>query len=225
MNAVGTVRRAGRDLMQENHGTLPFLYPHGAERQPIEFAREQREFMVVRREQRPAATGLVQLLHHRPGNGEAVEGCRAAPDLVEDHQRAFACLVQDRRRLDHLDHEGRTSPRKVVGGADAAEQPVHRPDMRAVRRHEAAHLGQDGDERVLAQEGALAGHVRPGHQPEPALRREVAAIRDEGLVQRCLDDGMAPAFDLEGKAVVHQRPVPAAFDGKRGETGGRVEQG
>jgi hypothetical protein len=34
--------------------------------------------------------------------------------------------------------------------------------------HERAHLGEDGDQRVLAQKRALAGHVGAGEQPQPA---------------------------------------------------------
>ena len=39
-------------------------------------------------------------------------------------------LVQDRRGLDHLDHEGGAAARQIVGGADAAEQAVDDADLR-----------------------------------------------------------------------------------------------
>ena len=47
------------------------------------------------------------------------------------------------------------------------------PICAVFRRHEGAHLRQDGDQRVLAQEGRFAGHVGTGDQPQPArcLRR------------------------------------------------------
>ena len=38
------------------------------------------------------------------------------------------------------------------------------PILRFRRRHEAAHLGENHDQRHLAHVGRLAGHVRPGEQ-------------------------------------------------------------
>ena len=72
---------------------------------------------------------FVQVLQHRPGDGQPVEGGRAAPDLVEDHQAALRRLVEDCRRLGHLDHEGGAAARQVVGGADTGEEPVGHADM------------------------------------------------------------------------------------------------
>ena len=90
----------------------------------------------MRREQAAAAIDLVQVLDRRPGDRKPVEGRGAPPDLVEDDERTRAGLVQDRRGLDHLDHEGRAAAREVIGGADAREQPVDDADMGARRRDE-----------------------------------------------------------------------------------------
>jgi hypothetical protein len=124
----------------------------------------------VGREQRPAAVGVVQGLGAGPGDGQAVIGGGAAADLVEDHQRARACLGEDGGGLDHLHHEGRAAAGQVVARADAAEQAVDDAEPQALGGHEAAGLGQDGQQGVLAQEGRLAGHVRAGddRQPRPA---------------------------------------------------------
>ena len=73
----------------------------------------------MRGEQRAAAVVLVQMLDGRPGDGETVEGRRAAADLVEDDQRSLAGLIEDRCRFHHLDHEGGATAREIVGGADA----------------------------------------------------------------------------------------------------------
>ena len=58
-------------------------------------------------------------------------------------------------------------------------------------------LRQDGDQRVLAQEGAFAGHVGAGEQPEPLRLLQVAIVGDEarprGALQRRLDHRMAAA--------------------------------
>ena len=78
-------------------------------------------------------------------------------------------LVEDGRRLHHLDHEGGAAGGQIVARADAAEQAVDDADMRGFGRHEAAHLGENGDQRVLAQKGGFARHVGAGDQPQPAL--------------------------------------------------------
>ena len=104
-----------------------------------------------------------------------------------------AGLVQDRRGLDHLDHEGRAAARQVVGGADPAEQLVDDADLRRRRRHEGAHLRQHRDQRVLPQVGRLAGHVRPGDQPErPRLRRRRRRARCRWR-RSCRRSAAAPA--------------------------------
>ena len=64
----------------------------------------------MRCEQGPTAIGLVQMLYRRPGNGQAIIGCGAAADLVEDNQRSFRCLVRDRRRLARRRRPGDARP-------------------------------------------------------------------------------------------------------------------
>ena len=98
--------------------------------QPRQLGGERGQLVVMRGEQRAAAIVLVQMLDRRPGDRQPVEGRGAAADLVEDDQRAFAGLIEDRRGLDHLDHEGRAPARQIVGGADAGEQPIDHADMR-----------------------------------------------------------------------------------------------
>ena len=62
--------------------------------------------------------------------------------------------------------------------------------MRASRRrHEASDLRHDGDQRVLAQERRLAGHVGAGDEPHARRSRlprarQVAVIGDEGRRRR-----------------------------------------
>ena len=135
-----------------------------------------------------------------------------AADLVEDHQAARRGLGENGGGLDHLHHEGRAAPGQVVAGADAAEQPVDHPQAQALRRHEAAGLGQHRQQRVLAQEGRLAGHVRAGddRQPRPADARAVqaAVVGGEGVAGPAhggLDHRMARGLGLEGGGPVDDR--------------------
>jgi hypothetical protein len=155
----------------------------------------------------------VQVLDCGPGYGEAVEGRGAAADLVEDDERAGRRLVQDRRRLDHFDHEGRAAAREIVGGTDAGKQAIHDAEMRCPRRHIGAHLGQHDDERVLAQIRRLATHVRPGDEEDAARLRagELAIVHDErgaGSLQRRLDNRVPGAFDVKDEAAVDLRSRP-----------------
>ena len=120
------------------------------------------------REQRAAAVGVVQVLDRGACNRQAVERRGAAPDLVEDDQRAFARLIENRGGLDHFHHEGRAPAREIVGCADARKQTVDDADAGLLRRHEAPHLGEHNDQRVLTQVGRFAGHVRAGDEIDAA---------------------------------------------------------
>ncbi len=119
MDAVGAVGGAGRHLVQEHPLVLPLLDAHGVGRERRQPLFQRTKLMEMRGKQRAALVDVVQMLECRPGDREAVEGRGAAPDLVQDHQ-AFSCrLIEDRRRFDHLDHEGRPPARQIVGRADA----------------------------------------------------------------------------------------------------------
>ena len=61
------------------------------------------------------------------GEREAVEGRRAAADLVHQDERVLGRCVDDRRRLGHLDHEGRLRVGEVVGGAGDKIRTRRRP--------------------------------------------------------------------------------------------------
>ena len=71
------------------------------------------------REDRARPVDLVQMLDRRPGDGKSVERRRSASDFIENDKRPSRRAIQDRRRLHHLDHEGRTPAREIVRGADA----------------------------------------------------------------------------------------------------------
>lgn len=200
--------------MQEDDVAVPLLDAHGRVRQPHELFGENRQLVEMGREEPAAAIDLVQMLDRRPGDRQAVEGRGAAADLVEDHQRAVRRLIEDRRRLDHLDHEGRPPAGEIVRSADAREEPVDHADMRGGRGHEGSRLGHDRDQRVLAQEGRLAAHVGPGEEPDRAAllavrRRKIAAVGDEGIgslaPQGLLHDGVASSVDREHSRAVDRR--------------------
>ena len=166
---------------------------------PAQLAVELGELVVVRREERAAADDVVEVLGDGPRDREAVVRARAAADLVEDDERAARRATEDVRRLLHLDHEGALAAREVVARADAREHAIDDADLRAARRHERADLREDHGERDLAHERRLAGHVRPGDDPEPRAvggrvgrRVEHDVVRDEATRRgEPLDDRMA----------------------------------
>ena len=56
------------------------------------------QFVVMRREERAGADLVVQMLGDAPRDAQAVEGARAAADLIEDDQAALGGVVEDVRR-------------------------------------------------------------------------------------------------------------------------------
>ena len=70
-----------------------------------------------------------------------------------------------RRRLDHFDHEGRSTAGEIVRSAHPAEEPGDHPDPGPRGRHETAGLREHGDQRVSGRRKvdlpAMFGRSRP----------------------------------------------------------------
>ncbi len=108
--------------MQKDDVAFPFLDRDGGVFNAGQLVGQSGQFVVVGRKQRAAPVAVVQMFEGGPGDGQAIIGRRTAPDFIEDHQRVFVGLIQDRRRFDHLDHKGRPPPGQIVGCPHAAEQ-------------------------------------------------------------------------------------------------------
>src|SRR5690606_38029764 len=150
----------------------------------------------------------------------------AAADFVENDEAALAGLSEDRRGLDHFDHEGRAAASEVVGRADAAEQAIDQADGGARGRDEAARLGEQHDQRVLAQESGLAAQVGSADEPQPIIGSEEAVVGDEAFAaagQRRFDYRMTTGFDLQAGAFDDLRAAPAAFGRALRLAGGDVD--
>ena len=191
----------------------------------LSLAGERGHFVEMRGEQRAAAIALVQMLDRRPGYGEPVEGRGAAADFVQNDQRALAGLIEDRRGLDHLDHESRVAARQIVGGADAREQPVDDADMggRAgtklpIWASTAISAFWRRKVDLPAMFGPVTSQMRPVFSPAGGDRSQSLATNGPPLAQqRLLDHRMTAAFDRKGKTGVDLGRDVIALDRQRRE--------
>ena len=185
--------------------------------------RERGQLEVVGGEQGHAAVGRGQVARAGLGQGQAVVGRGAAADLVHQHQRAFGGVVEDVAGLGHLHHEGGLPLGQVVAGADAGEDAVDRTDPRACRRHEAADVRQQHDQRVLAHVGALAAHVGAGDDEHAAVGVQFKIVRLERLLAHSFHHRVAAAFDRNAGLRRQLRARPVQRLRALGETRQRVQ--
>ena len=63
---------------------LPFPFPHRHRRvgEGRQLARQRRQLVIVRGEKTAASVTVMQMFKRRPGDGQAIIGRGAAPDLV-----------------------------------------------------------------------------------------------------------------------------------------------
>ncbi len=235
LQAEAAVGRAILDRVQK-HQLLAVLLIVQLDRVQVhigdarQFGRQFGELEIVRGEQRPGAAVAGQMHGGGARQRQAVVGAGAPADLVHQHQAVLGGVVQDVGRLAHLHHEGGLPAREVVAGADAGEDAVDRPDYRACRRHVAADVGEQHDQRVLPHVGAFAAHVRAGdHQHAAgALRRRVAqlqVVRLERLLAYFFHHRVAAAFDLDAGLVAQLRCAPVQRLGAFGQRAQHVELG
>ena len=158
MDAVGAIGGAGDDAIEEDDLVAPFLDLDRGVGGVGQTVGERGQLVIVGGEQDAGAVDLVQIFERGPGDGEPVEGRGASADLVEHDEGALARLIEDGGGLDHLDHEGGAAAGEIVGGADAAEQPIDDADMGLTRRHEGTGLGEHDDQ---ARSGGGRSTCRP----------------------------------------------------------------
>ena len=86
MDAVGAVRRAGPDFVQEYDIVAPFLDSHGVARQLVEPGGEPGELVKMGGKQSATPVHIMQMLDRRPGDGEAIKCRGTASDLVKNNK-------------------------------------------------------------------------------------------------------------------------------------------
>ena len=182
MNPVAAVGTSRLDAAEKDDVVLPFAGDHVVVGDAGYGVCQSGQFVVVRREQRlrPGARPGRQMLGDRPRQAEPVECGGAAADFVEQHQALGRRGVENPGCLLHLQHERGLTAGNVVGSADTGEDAVGERHARLFGRYERADVGEQHDQRRLAQERRLAAHVGAGDDQE-LLRRvvEQQVIRDE----------------------------------------------
>ena len=169
--------------MHKDHLVVALLDRHLVAACSLQRRAEVRELVVVRGKQAAARNVGVQVLEHGPCDRQAVDSRCATANLIDDHERAIGGRVQDASRLGHLDHEGRAVILQVVRGADTAVNPVDDANVCKLCGYEAAHLRQDRNHCILAQEGALATHVRSADVASEQAHGEREARQPSRTVQ------------------------------------------
>mmetsp|Transcript_86702 Transcript_86702/g.226278 ORF Transcript_86702/g.226278 Transcript_86702/m.226278 type:complete len:254 (-) Transcript_86702:1164-1925(-) len=155
--------------------------------------------MVVRGEERAARHALRQLLQHRGGNGRAVEGRRAAAQLVENGQGAPARVGQNSRGLLQLREQRALALQQRVVGPDPREDAVHRAESARGRVHAAADLRHDDGDARLPQHRGLAAHVGARHDQAAghAPRVQEGVVGHEGAAHLRCHNGVSALHQLE----------------------------
>ncbi len=169
----------------------------------------------------------MDVFHDRPGNGEAVIGAGAAPDLVEHDQAAWCRVGQDVGRFQHLDHERALTGRDIILCPDPGEDAIDDADAGLVGGNERADLGHQRDQCHLPQPRTLAGHVRAGQDDDL-----VGIGIEQGVVghvlagwEYALDHGMPPGNDFDAGAVGEIGTYVVAFDRHFGQGADGVDPG
>ena len=209
-------RTARLQFAKEDHAALGFAHRHI----PVAHTRINLfhlvEFVVVRGEKGAGVClwVFVNMLHDGPGDGNAIVGGSAAAQFVEEHEAALREVVHDVGCLAHFHHKRTFAHRYIVRGAHSGEDFIDKADARAVGGHKTAHLGQQGDERRLAEQRTLTCHV--GSRDDDNLLAIAVQLHIVGHIflahrHERFDDSVASAAYVEHQALVHHGPYILPF--------------
>ena len=215
MDAVGAVGGARHHLVQEDDLALPFLDPHGM---------QARAPAASRRARSARGSGW------RTARGSGSTSCRcstAAQAIDRPSKVAVPRPISSRMtrraapawlRIAAVSTISTMKVERPRARSSAAPTRLNRrsttPICAAAAGTKRAHLRQDGNQRVLPQERALAGHVGAGQQPEPpVVAARSQSLGDEGSGMRRISaastTGWRPPSMPKASAVVHSWPAPA----------------
>ncbi len=144
-------------------------------------------------------------------------------------------VVEYLGRFHHLDHECRAPGVQLVVGANTSEDAIHQTNPGRRRRHVAADLGHQGDQRHLPQIGRFTAHVRPGDDLDKRAVGEISVVghkpfatrhpRHQTVAQRSLNDRVTAILDMEFGAVRQLRTDVVVEGGNLGQRCGHIQFG
>ena len=152
--------------MEQNHAVIVLFCRDVVVGGPLEAIGKLAKLVIVRRKDRTATRCVVKVLGNRPGDRKPVVGARAAPDLVENHERSLRRAAQDGGRFHHFDHEGALTASEMIARPDPRVDAIDDADPGALGGDEPPCLGHDHRQRGLTHGGRLPRHVRSGQQHE-----------------------------------------------------------
>src|SRR5205085_3336759 len=108
VDAVALLGDAGRDAVEEDEVASLLGYLHVKIAEARQRLGQLGQLVVVGCEEslRAQARVVVYVFEDGAGDGEAVVGRGAAPEFVQEDERARRGVMKYVRRLDHLGHEG-----------------------------------------------------------------------------------------------------------------------
>ncbi len=108
--------------------------------------------------------------------------------------------------------------------ADAREHPVHKPNFGALGGHKGPDLSHEHNQHHLAQEGALAAHIRAGDDTDELALFQNRVVGDEALVlAQLFHYRVAPGADFQPFALVQAGAVVIVQGRNRGQGSKRVQ--
>ena len=92
----------------------------------LDLLRERRELEIMGREQREGAQARGDVARDRPGERQAIEGARAAADLIHENEACGLALCRMLAASVISTMKVERPPAQIIGGADAREDAIQR---------------------------------------------------------------------------------------------------
>ena len=150
---------------------------------------------------------VVQMLAHRPGDAQPVQGARSPSDLIEDHQTLRGRVVQDQCSFIHLDEKGALPTSQIIPCTDPSKDTVQNRKFCLFGRNKRTRLRQETNQRGLPKVGAFSRHIRPGqHDQRTLVFSQMEIIRHKRFCpsgQKLFHHRMPTANDMDLAIVSH----------------------
>src|SRR5262245_1308220 len=124
LNAVAALGASRGDAVEEDNLVFILLHQHVVVPKVRQRFGKLGQFVVVGREERSAADGIMQEFGDGPGQAHAIVGAGAPANFVEDHQALRRGIVEYVRGFGHFHHESALAAIEFIAGADTSEEAI-----------------------------------------------------------------------------------------------------